>query len=318
MAFLSGCQILDGVLIANELVNYEKRKNIKMLLFKVDFEKAFDNVNWIFLHVKEEMRFSLKWRNWVKNCLSLTSISVLVSGSTTWLVLNDGEVNMSLWQYADNALILGKWSRRNVRNLVTILKTECSGDRRGDHHRVIRSLHGANGGFSSNNGNGLLYKKGLWEGITDISLVIDNMGIPFRDSFIKKKITKIVILVIVRVRDSGEWVVCGDVPKSLDHVFLHCRKTNLIWSKCFRWWDIDTSINDKSVLDMIGGVVLRNKVVHATSKTKDEGLCVNIFTMAQANLLFGLLTDPPRGWLLITPKDWVLKPKETFASSTDG
>nr|GFB29459.1 arginine repressor C-terminal-like domain-containing protein [Tanacetum cinerariifolium] len=92
----------------------------------------------------EEMGFSLKWRNWAKNCLSWTSISVLVSGSTTCefhmepglrqgvpflpfsgmfkgLVLNDGEVNMSLWQYADNALILGKWSRRNVRNLVTIL-----------------------------------------------------------------------------------------------------------------------------------------------------------------------------------------------------
>ncbi|GJS70745.1 RNA-directed DNA polymerase, eukaryota, reverse transcriptase zinc-binding domain protein [Tanacetum coccineum] len=49
--------------------------------------------------------------------------------------------------------------------------------------------------------------------------------------------------------------VCGDVPESLDHVFLRCRKANLIWSKCIRWWGIDTSINDKSVLDVIGGLL---------------------------------------------------------------
>nr|GEV71415.1 hypothetical protein [Tanacetum cinerariifolium] len=98
--------------------------------------------------------------------------------------------------------------------------------------RVIRSLHGADGGFWSNNGNGLLYKKRL--------------------------------RLLTTLADKGL-----DIPSIL----------------CHRW-DIDTSINDKSVLDVIGGVVLRNKVVHATSKTKDEELRVNIFTMAQANLLF--------------------------------
>ena len=47
--FLKGRQILDGCVIANEIVNFAKSEGIKMLPFKVDFEKAFDSVNWEFL-----------------------------------------------------------------------------------------------------------------------------------------------------------------------------------------------------------------------------------------------------------------------------
>ncbi|PWA54547.1 Lipase, GDSL [Artemisia annua] len=49
--------------------------------------------------------------------------------------------------------------------------------------------------------------------------------------------------------------ICGDVPETLDHAFLHCPKANLIWTKCFSWWGIDVSINDKCVLDVIGGAL---------------------------------------------------------------
>ncbi|GJY51583.1 RNA-directed DNA polymerase, eukaryota [Tanacetum coccineum] len=45
-AFLAGRQILDGCLIANEIIRVAKMENHKLLLFKVDFEKAFDNVCW--------------------------------------------------------------------------------------------------------------------------------------------------------------------------------------------------------------------------------------------------------------------------------
>lgn len=48
-AFLEGRQILDGVLIANEIVRLANSEKQKMLLFKVDFEKAFDSVHWEFL-----------------------------------------------------------------------------------------------------------------------------------------------------------------------------------------------------------------------------------------------------------------------------
>ena len=44
-AFIKGRQILDGILIANELVDDAKVKKKDLLMFKVDFEKAYDSVD---------------------------------------------------------------------------------------------------------------------------------------------------------------------------------------------------------------------------------------------------------------------------------
>ncbi|GJX74403.1 transposon TX1 uncharacterized [Tanacetum coccineum] len=43
--FLAGRQILDESLISNEIVNFAKKAAMNLLLLKVDFEKAFNNVN---------------------------------------------------------------------------------------------------------------------------------------------------------------------------------------------------------------------------------------------------------------------------------
>lgn len=43
--FLQGRQILDGVVVANEVINVVKRKRWPMYMFKVDFEKAHDSVS---------------------------------------------------------------------------------------------------------------------------------------------------------------------------------------------------------------------------------------------------------------------------------
>jgi len=44
-AFISGRQILDGALIANELVSWMKKGNKEGVLLKIDFQKAYDTVN---------------------------------------------------------------------------------------------------------------------------------------------------------------------------------------------------------------------------------------------------------------------------------
>ncbi|XP_050915975.1 uncharacterized protein LOC127131080 [Lathyrus oleraceus] len=44
-AFVPGRELLDGVLIANEIADFSTRENKDCLLFKVDFEKAYDMVN---------------------------------------------------------------------------------------------------------------------------------------------------------------------------------------------------------------------------------------------------------------------------------
>ncbi|GKV26314.1 hypothetical protein SLEP1_g35645 [Rubroshorea leprosula] len=83
-AFLEGRQLVDGVLALNELVHYLKMKKKKGLLFKADFEKAFDSVNWNYLDSMHfNMGFGDKWRSWMKECLSSASFSILVNGSPT-------------------------------------------------------------------------------------------------------------------------------------------------------------------------------------------------------------------------------------------
>ncbi|GJU81535.1 reverse transcriptase domain, reverse transcriptase zinc-binding domain protein [Tanacetum coccineum] len=53
-----------------------------MLLFKVDFEKAFDSVNWEFLFdIMVQMNFGSKLRKWISSCLSSVSVLVLINES---------------------------------------------------------------------------------------------------------------------------------------------------------------------------------------------------------------------------------------------
>lgn len=44
-AFLEGRNLVDGVLVVNELVDYAKRAKKEFLIFKVDFEKAYDSMD---------------------------------------------------------------------------------------------------------------------------------------------------------------------------------------------------------------------------------------------------------------------------------
>lgn len=83
-AFLKGRFILDGVLVANEAVEDLRRSKRKGMVFKVDFEKAYDSVEWGFLlDVLKTMGFGQKWCKWIKSCLESSTISILVNGSPT-------------------------------------------------------------------------------------------------------------------------------------------------------------------------------------------------------------------------------------------
>ncbi|GJR76960.1 putative RNA-directed DNA polymerase [Tanacetum coccineum] len=83
-AFIKGRYILDGILIANETVDYLKKSKEKGLILKVDFEKAYDSMNWRFLiDIMKRMTFEDKWCNWVECCLRSASMSILVNGSPT-------------------------------------------------------------------------------------------------------------------------------------------------------------------------------------------------------------------------------------------
>ena len=70
----------------------KRRSGEKGIVFKIDFEKAYDHVSWGFLdHVLEKKGFSPRWRKWIKSCLSTVSFAVLVNGNTKgWVKASRG------------------------------------------------------------------------------------------------------------------------------------------------------------------------------------------------------------------------------------
>ncbi|GKV08436.1 hypothetical protein SLEP1_g20063 [Rubroshorea leprosula] len=83
-AFVGNKQITDGIIIINEVLHDMKRSNKAGLIFKADFEKAYDNVEWGFLdYMMDKLGFKVKWRNWMKECVSTATVSVLINGSPT-------------------------------------------------------------------------------------------------------------------------------------------------------------------------------------------------------------------------------------------
>ena len=73
---------MDAVLIANEIVDEKRRSGEEGVVFKIDFEKAYDHVDWDFLdHMLDRKGFSPRWRSWMRGCLSSVSYAILVNGN---------------------------------------------------------------------------------------------------------------------------------------------------------------------------------------------------------------------------------------------
>jgi hypothetical protein len=64
--FIKGRYIMDGVVSLNEILHEVKRKKQSGVVLKIDFEKAYDKVNWHFLYVMMEKKgFGSTWCDWV-------------------------------------------------------------------------------------------------------------------------------------------------------------------------------------------------------------------------------------------------------------
>ncbi|GJW89585.1 RNA-directed DNA polymerase, eukaryota [Tanacetum coccineum] len=83
-AIIDNRQIFDGPFILNEVLQWCKAKKKQTMLFKVDFEKAFDSVRWDFLDdVLKKFGFGDRWCDWIQSCLRSSRGSILVNGSPT-------------------------------------------------------------------------------------------------------------------------------------------------------------------------------------------------------------------------------------------
>ena len=83
-SFIAGRQILDGAMIAGELIDSCQRSRCPATIVKLDFHKAFDSVAWSFLEwTLTQMGFPELWISWIMACVSSAAASILINGSPT-------------------------------------------------------------------------------------------------------------------------------------------------------------------------------------------------------------------------------------------
>lgn len=82
--FIKSRNITDSFLVTQEVVHSLQSKRVKGFILKLDFEKAFDSVNWnILFKALNAFGFGNKWIQWIKVILESTRMSILVNGSPT-------------------------------------------------------------------------------------------------------------------------------------------------------------------------------------------------------------------------------------------
>ncbi|CAL5427989.1 unnamed protein product [Camellia sinensis] len=82
--FLEGRNIFDGVMIANEVVDWLEKSKRKGVILKLDFEKAYDSINLEYLFsMMHNLGLGEKWVEWMRSCVTTVRVSVLVNGSPT-------------------------------------------------------------------------------------------------------------------------------------------------------------------------------------------------------------------------------------------
>lgn len=81
-AFILSRSMMDSIVVGNELIHDARVKKKQLMVFKADFEKAYDSVNWDFLvYMMRRMNFNERWVIWIEGCLRSARVSVLVNGS---------------------------------------------------------------------------------------------------------------------------------------------------------------------------------------------------------------------------------------------
>ncbi|GJR14797.1 reverse transcriptase domain-containing protein, partial [Tanacetum coccineum] len=157
-AFIKGRNILDGPLILNEVMAWYRKSKKELMVFKVDFEKAFDSLRWDYLDmIMGKLDFGHKLHFWIFGCLHSARYSVLVNGSpasefdicrglrqgdplSPFLFIlarthkveamgifkgaNFGNDNMRISHliYVDDVIFIGDWSYLNAHNLLCMLR----------------------------------------------------------------------------------------------------------------------------------------------------------------------------------------------------
>nr|GFA33950.1 hypothetical protein [Tanacetum cinerariifolium] len=82
-AFVPGRSIADNILLTQELMhNYHLDRGAARCAFKVDIQKAYDTVDWVFLkNILAGFGFHDRMIGWIMECVTTTSFSISINGS---------------------------------------------------------------------------------------------------------------------------------------------------------------------------------------------------------------------------------------------
>ena len=130
-AFIKGRQILDGPMMLNEIVGWSKARKRELLVFKVDFEKAYDSLSWDYLfEVMGLMGFGHKWSSWIR-ALLMSVIKAMQRAREAnvfrGIQIGGDGAEVSHFFYADDAVFLCDWSLENAKRILRILRCFFSG-----------------------------------------------------------------------------------------------------------------------------------------------------------------------------------------------
>jgi hypothetical protein len=79
-AFIKGRFITDGVALLQEVLRESKFRKQQGVVLKIDFEKAYDKVNWNFLlDCCRQKGFSDSWMIWIRKVVADGTLSVKVN-----------------------------------------------------------------------------------------------------------------------------------------------------------------------------------------------------------------------------------------------
>ncbi|KAK3182819.1 hypothetical protein Dsin_030105 [Dipteronia sinensis] len=102
MTFVKKHQIIDNFVIANKILSNWRREKEWGIVLKLEFEKAYDSVDHKFLDLcLEGTGFSVRWRGWIRSCISSSMVSVLIN------VCPSKEFGQDLNLFKGNVLVKG-------------------------------------------------------------------------------------------------------------------------------------------------------------------------------------------------------------------
>lgn len=82
--FLGGRQIHKSIGVAQEGLHIIKTKKMKGVVIKIDLSKAYDIVNWLYIHLLlTHLGFHLDSIRWIMSCITSVSFSVLINGAAS-------------------------------------------------------------------------------------------------------------------------------------------------------------------------------------------------------------------------------------------